>query len=645
MHKYIRFITTLSCFCVILSVFGCSSSKSPKNNVNSAEFIREHNLKSLPRFDIPIVINDRVIAWMDYFQGAGRKHFKRYLERSGRYVPLMRKILAEEGVPQDLIYISLIESGFNVHARSHANAVGPWQFIRSTGKRYGMRIDGWVDERRDPYLATHAAAQYYKYLYGEFGDWYLAMAGYNAGEGRVGRGLKKTGARDFWELAGHKRVLRAETRDYVPKFIAAAIIAKMPERFGFSGVELQDPFEFEIVEVETQTDLSVIAKCAGVEKTEIRDLNPHLHRGATPYRRKNYKVRVPVKTSKKFNLAYAKLPKSERIQIVRYRVKGGDTLSGIARRYGVSLHTLASANNIKSRSYRSLRKGKTLVIPLGSSAKARYAKQSPSRSGGGGGKKFVRHNVRSGETAGTIAEKYRVSTRDLKRWNNLNRRLTVRVGQKLKIYTRVASASGSRGSSSKGGSVTHKVLRGETVGLIAGRYGISTKNLMELNGIKDSRKVRAGKKLIIKKDERKSKKTTALRLADLPTSKKKSSSVVGYRVKRGETLGGIANRNGVTVKELMAWNGIKDVRSMRAGQKLAIRGESSKSSPSKKSVRPAKIHANVNGGITIYRVRSGDTLWDIARRHRVTIAQLQRWNSLDDPSSVRPGTKLKIHKD
>ena len=636
MSKYMRFITIFGCFCVFLSTFACSSSNSPRGNVNAAKFIREHNLKSMPRFDIPIVVNDRVIAWMDYFQGAGKKHFRRYLERSGRYMPLMRKILAEEGVPQDLVYISLIESGFNVHARSHANAVGPWQFIRSTGKRYNMKIDTWVDERRDPYLATHAAAQYFKYLYGEFGDWYLAMAGYNAGEGRVGRALKRTGARDFWELASHRRALRAETRDYVPKFIAAAIIAKMPERFGFADVKTHDPFEFEVVTVETQTDLAVIAKCAGVKTDVIADLNPHLHRGATPHGRKNYKIRVPVDTSNKFNLAYVALPKSERIQIVHYRVKGGDTLSRIARRYGVSVRTLAGANNIKS--YRRLRKGKTLVIPMGGAAKARYAKSARSSRT----KKVIRHRVRSGETAGMIARKYRVRTADLKRWNNLNRRATIRVGQNLKIYGRVASSKKRAGTSTTTASVTHKVRSGETLGVIARRYGVSTKKLMAMNNIKDPRRVRAGKKLVVKRSAKRVKDTTAIPVAELSTSKSVSTSSVRYKIKSGETLGGIANRNGVTVGQIMAWNNIKNVRSVRAGRTLIIRKRS--------ALKPSAAVTKIAGKSAVegqsasrkYKVKPGETLGGIANRNGVTVGQIMAWNNIKNVRSVRAGQTIKI---
>ncbi len=787
MRQAIKIISVFLVLALLLPQFSCSG----KRKVNSAQYIREHNLQRLPRFDIPVVINDRVVAWLDYFTGAGRKHFRRYLQRSGRYMGLMQEILREEGMPQDLVYISLIESGFNCHARSHANAVGPWQFIRGTARRYGMQVGAWRDERRDPYIATRAAAAYYRDLYTEFGDWYLAMAGYNAGEGRVRKAIRQTGSKDFWVIASHRRALRPETRDYVPKFIAAAIIAKMPERFGFGDVPRDPPFEFEEAVVETQTDLGVVAKCAGVDEAAIVDLNPHLHRGATPHGKKDYRVRVPKGSGKQFRLAYAKLPKEERVQIVRYRVKQGDTLSKIARRYGVSVKAIAQANNI--RSYRRLRRGADLVIPVGGAARARAVAASRRASTT---KKLVRHRVRSGETAGQIAERYGVRLSSLRRWNKLNRRSTIRVGQRLKIYSTVASGSGGGSTRGKATHVvrrgqtiggiarrygvstkelmawneisdprrvragqklvvsrkavlpdttakhvddlptsttakvsagervvtkTHRVRRGQTLGAIARRYGVSTKELMAWNEISDPRRVRAGQKLVVSQTvvvreapkpsavtvaqatgthtlkrgetlghvaERygmgtkelmalngisnprrvragrklkvrgkasapaKASSSTAVQVAELPTSKSRAATPppkvaesYRYTVKSGETLGGVANRHGVTTKELMAWNGIKNPRSVRAGQKLVIKKSptANKAAPARAEVAKAVAAAPAPASKTItYRVKSGDTLWAIARRHRVTIAQLQAWNDLPDPSAVRPGTKLKI---
>ena len=347
---------------------GCGGDRRPRTARDPYRFIRDHNLERLPRFDIPIEINDRVVAWMEYFQGPGRNHFRRYMERSGRYVPLMQEILKKNRMPADLVYIAMIESGFNTQARSWANAVGPWQFISGTGKRYGLRIDSHVDERRDPYKSTQAAVDYFRDLYGEFGDWYLSMAGYNAGEGRVRRAIASTGSRNFWEIASDRDALRPETRDYVPKYIAAAIMAKTPERFGFEKVDYREPFDYDVAQVETQTDLSVIGKCAGVSEDDIFDLNPHLIRGSTPPGMRNYEIRVPRGTQRVFKERYAALPEDDRIQIARYEVRKGDTLSRVARRYGVSASALASVNGLNPKHQR-IRVGSTLVIPTGSAAR------------------------------------------------------------------------------------------------------------------------------------------------------------------------------------------------------------------------------------------------------------------------------------
>jgi membrane-bound lytic murein transglycosylase D len=619
-------------------------------STDSAQFIREHNLKALPQFDIPMVINDRVVAWMEYFQGAGRNHFIRYLKRSGRYLPMMREILVEEGLPQDLVYISLIESGFNPHARSRANAVGPWQFIRATGRRYGTRVDGWVDERRDPRRATRAAARYFRDLYGEFGDWYLAMAAYNAGEGRVRKAIETTGSRNFWYIARHHRALRAETRDYVPKFIAAAIMAKMPDRFGFADVVYDRPVEFETAKVETQTDLAVIAKCAGVDRDAVFDLNPHLIRGTTPPGLRHYEIRLPNGTAQSFGVAYADLPKSKRVQVVHHRVRHGDTLWGIARRYGVSVDRIAKANDITS--HRRLRRGKTLVIPI-SGAYVRYARAEKGRGSGSSSKGHIRHRVKEGETAGHIAERYGVTVAQIRRWNGLNRRSFIREGQTLKIHKRGTSSGGGAG----GLEVTHVVESGETLGGIARRHGVSTKQLMALNDIKDPRRVRAGQRLIIRRQAPKSSSTTAIRLAELDTSEDSSSkasgvsgSAVRHKVRPGESLWEIARRYGVSTKELMALNDIKDPRRVRDGRKLKIPRKDEEAPPTT-AVRLSDLGQPLDtlsegnespGPVVTHRVKPGESIWVIARRYGVSTKELMAANGISDPKKVRDGRQLTI---
>lgn len=765
-----RSIKVVSLLLVLLLLFGCA--KKGAKHLSPAErmrYAREHNLDRLPPSDIPLVINDRVIAWMEYFQGVGHKHFKRYLERSGKFTQVMQDILKKNGMPQDLIYIALIESGFNTNAYSRAHAVGPWQFIRGTGRRYDLKINSWEDERRHPIKSTYAAIAYLKDLYAEFDDWYLAMAAYNAGEGRIRRAIEESGSRDFWVIAdAEEKYIRAETRDYVPKFIAAAIMAKVPQNFGFADIKYQDPLEYEDSTVETQTDIEVIAKCAGVGTSEIADLNPHLVRGATPPGVRNYVVHLPKDKAKKFKVAYAKVPENERIQIVYHKVRRGETLTRVARKYGVSRSALASANNIRTRSR--LRTGQMLVIPKGAAAAYAYADDS-----GGSkkarSKKIVYHRVKRGETLSHIAGKYDVTVSQLKRWNHIRRSTSLRAGRKLKIYRTVYVARSSTPPKSRDSSydsttsehrvisgdtlwsisqnygvplkelmamnglnakskikpgqkltirtykkkeevielndeeeaigetvekkeikiamadnntktINHEIEEGESLWTISRKYGVSIEELMELNDLDSARKIRAGKKLIIrqpKKSASTEKEAIAVVAArqsgpddiKIDNTKKvaweEKTTTTSHKLKQGEVLGTVAEKHGVSVKDLMKWNNIKNPRRVRAGQVLKIKGGTARASPQKstKTTEPAvntkaeeapkpvkedgvplKISDDTKPVVTAktYKVKSGDTLWDIARRHGVTISDIQSWNNLKDPSSVKPGESIIIRQ-
>jgi membrane-bound lytic murein transglycosylase D len=232
-------------------------------------------------YDIPITINAQVERWIDYFQTRIPKRFQIWLSRSGRYDKMMRGILKEYGLPEDLFYLAMIESGFSCNAYSRAHASGPWQFIRGTGRRYGLKIDYWVDERRDPVKATHAAAQYLRDLYKEFGSWYLAAAGYNAGEAKIRRALKRYKADDFWDISHRRRrYLKRETKNYVPKMIAAALIAKEPGKYGFKQITYEESMSFDTVKVHGGTSLGVAAKLAGIKTQHLAALNRNCAAGA-----------------------------------------------------------------------------------------------------------------------------------------------------------------------------------------------------------------------------------------------------------------------------------------------------------------------------------------------------------------------------
>lgn len=318
------------------------------------------------QFSLPVVEHQRVRYFVDLFRSRERGFFERALARSGRYVPMMAAILREEGLPEDLVYLSLIESGFSTRAYSRAKAVGPWQFIRGTGRRYGLKIDSWVDERRDPVLSTRAAAAYLKDLHEQFGEWYLAAAAYNGGEGRVGRAVRRTKTNDFWHLSQTKRHLRRETRNYVPKFIAAGIIASAPEEHGFGDVTYEAPLQYDEVTIHTPLRLRTVAELAGTSVEGIKELNPALLRNVTPPRNGGFTLRLPTGSGEAFSRAYGQMPDSAQIKLSLHKVKKGETLSVIAKRYGQSVDGLMEDNGLKNRR---LRIGQELVITRNGAAK------------------------------------------------------------------------------------------------------------------------------------------------------------------------------------------------------------------------------------------------------------------------------------
>jgi len=335
----------------------------------SIEFISDYNLEFLlgdwpkkePRFDIPIVVNDRVEHCIVLFQTTIREKFVTWLSRSGKYIPFMRKLLKEQGLPEDLVYMALIESGFDPYAYSRSKAVGPWQFIYRTGKRYGLKVNWWVDERRDPEKSTIAAAKYLKDLYEMFACWYLAAAGYNAGEYKIIRAMKRYRTEDFWTLTKHQ-YLKRETKNYVPLMIAAAVVAKDPEKYGFTGIEYEEPLRYEKVKVPELTDLSHIAKACEISLEEIKDLNPELRRGVTPPNEPEYEIKIPFTKTGLFTRNFEAMQPLEKFQFRTHTVKKGETLRGIANLYRVDLDPLLEINYLKKTS--SLSKGMDLLIPI-----------------------------------------------------------------------------------------------------------------------------------------------------------------------------------------------------------------------------------------------------------------------------------------
>jgi membrane-bound lytic murein transglycosylase D len=379
-------------------------------------------------WDLPVTHNESVEWWIGFLQGRNRDKTQLWLERTGRYGPMIQAELRRRGMPEDLLYLALIESGLSPKAYSRAAASGMWQFIAETGKRYGLEVSNDVDERRDPIKSTSAALDYLQDLYGRFGSWYLAAAAYNTGENRVERILRERagGARGadslFWQIAPH---LPRETRDYVPLMLAAAHIGKEPAKYGFAELDYQEELEFDVVWVPGATHLSMIAEASGVELSEIQGLNTHLSNDRTPANR-GWAVRIPVGSRVAFDRSFPALYRTARLAAAppapspvagSHRVVRGETLSHIAKRYGITVSTLRSANG--NLDPRRLRVGQVVRVPTTSAVASTVASRRY-------------HSVARGENLTVIAKRYGVTIRQIRSWNSISGS-RILPGQRLRV--------------------------------------------------------------------------------------------------------------------------------------------------------------------------------------------------------------------
>ncbi len=559
---------------------------------------------------IPLVVNDLVERHIQFFtqRERGRGHMERWLQRSGKYFPEIHAIMREEGVPVEIAYLAMIESGLNNSARSWASAVGMWQFIRGTGKLYGLEGDFWQDDRRDFHKATRAAARHLRDLYEEFEDWYLVLAGYNAGAGNVYRAMRRSGSRDFWEM---RKYLPRETRNYVPSYIAVAVIGMNPSEYGFGHVVPESPLEFDEVVVEECVDLQVLAECAGTDVETLRDLNPALlHRCTPPGER--YLLKVPKGTDTElFEQKYAQIPQEKKGYLVTHTVRRGDTMRKVARLYGVSQQSLADANNLRRTA--ALKRGARLLIPVAKSggrksstvaiAKAAQtentaaaaASQSRSerhrRSQGEPDKTRIAYKVKSGDTIGHIAEWFNVRAADIRNWNNLPYGSMIRVGQTLHIWvdkneatamTKVASmtpsqkkalsAKRSPAGDEKNGEegFLYTVRAGDTLDKIASGYGVTVNQIKRWNNLSSSR-IFAGQKLTLYPRVTEVSSHHERKIAEGKAIAKGDSKKIIYVVRRGDTISQIAEQYSVEESELRKWNSLGSSNRIYAGQELIIR--------------------------------------------------------------------------
>ncbi len=520
-----------------------SRAAIPENEVSSEDV--EKNIEQPYQSaygEIALDQNEYVQKWINYFQGRGRSYMEQYLSRSGRYLPMMKNVLRENGLPEDLVYIALIESGFSPRAHSRANAVGYWQFIRGTGKRFGLQIDTFTDERRDPVLSTRAAAEYFKALHNLLGSWHLSMAAYNVGENRVKRAVAKYYTKDFWALLKKRRALPAETRNYVPKFIAAVLIAKNPQKYGFTEIQYQDPLSYDTVALQSPISISKLASNLNVDPEELKLLNPKFRTDFVPIARGNETVvRIPVGRASDalaaLSMSVTSQPKVMVADYFYYRIRRGDTLSTIARKHKTTVSQIRRLNDLSNRTL--LRVGRTLKVADPGGDGIQYvmdddrapssARKGPQPAVAVDTRETEFHIVRRGENLTLIARRYGLNIADLLRLNKLGNRTIVRKGQKIRVRPRAtpknAGSIGKRQSlalasfrpnrnSAKARAIAkelpkqsrkvaamsakrHLVRRGETLYDVSKKYGKSLGEIAKANNVKINYRVMAGERLLI----------------------------------------------------------------------------------------------------------------------------------------------------
>jgi membrane-bound lytic murein transglycosylase D len=427
---------------------------------------------------------------------------ERALTRAGRYEPMIRKIFAEEGVPQDLIYLAEAESGFYPMALSRAGARGMWQFMASRASGYGLERNWWLDERQDPEKATRAAARHLKDLYAQFGDWYLAMAAYNSGPGNVQHAVQRTGYADFWEL--YKRnVLPGETKNYVPIILAFTIMAKNPSQYGLDHLTPDPPLRYDTVKVDYPVDLRLVAEMTDSSLSTLQELNPALLRMTTP-KDGTYELRVPSGSGERYQQTMASIPRDMRVWWRYHKVAPGESLSEIARQYRTTSNSIAEVNNIAEDD--EVRSNTRLIIPVS----PRRASDSESLAFS---KKPTIYKVRKGDTVLSVADDFSVPVERLRRWNHLKGN-TLKAGRTLRIYRPVAGReapesavaknskskqkSSLQASASKGfKTLHHRVRKGETLTSIAENYNTTVAALRRDNRNAGSQ-LQAGEVIVVK---------------------------------------------------------------------------------------------------------------------------------------------------
>ena len=600
------------------------------------------------RFSLPVRFNERVMQEIYYMTTTARGFITRSLTRKTAYDSLIYTKLAQKRMPRDLIYLALVESGFNVKAYSRAKAAGMWQFIPETGIRYGLEVDFWVDMRRNPELATDAALSYLSSLYAEFGDWLLSMAAYNCGEGRIRRLIREKKADSTW---GDRPVtywdlqLPQETMHYVPRILAAMVIGHFPDHYDVA-IEKRHLPAYDTVTVFDSFSMDEIAKFLKVPEDTLRTLNMELTMWCTPPNRDAYLLRLPYGTRAAFVQNYDRMEKNGFSSWKQHKVRKGESIGNIAQQYGVRVAEIQRANDMKKNA--KLKVGRTLLIPV---------KVAPRRSTGKKPTKVRTYVVQLGDNLGSISRRFGVSQESLRVWNNIDAGYNVKKGDTIYVSKpdlKPSSFVQQRVALKKG--EKYIVKEGDTYALIAKQYKVPVFLLLQANSgftkrltIGDSLSipvyVRPPRKMskaiddevpVVETakanettDSKKSNKNSKKAAEPAPSKKQPVSTTIIYTVESGDNLFAIAKKYSTTVNAIREMNEMGNSSNIKVGQKLKIPG----------SAAPAPSAPKVEE-IT-HVVKKGEGLWDISRQYGVTIEDIVKWNGLKD-TKIKINEKLKI---
>jgi membrane-bound lytic murein transglycosylase D len=634
--------------------------------------------KELPKTTVPFEINEKVEQFVAFFMERGHKFLPTWFYRSGIYFPMMRKIFAEEGLPQELIYLSLVESGLNPTARSWASAVGLWQFVKKTGEIYNLKGNIWWDERRNPEKATRAAARHLKDLYDIYQDWHLVLAAYNCGAGRVNYALRRAKSDNFWSIY---RYLPRETRGYVPQYIAISLIFINPERYGFAKFEIGKPFECDTVNINESIDLNVLAKCVGISDEDMVLLNPELVQGCTPPNI-TYAIKIPKDKTQVFTANLKNIPQEDKRSFFLHLVKKGETPSTIAKKYKISQSLLVSMNNLdkyrprrKKRRYRNrLPVGIALKIPIKytqneiaeieknispteedinnqSEDANKKINTKPNSS-----KTKLIYLVKDSDNLKRIASLYDVRISDLRNWNDIAFGKEVEESDSLEIWipenklaqyknintlndnekNKLLATKFSSTVEKENKWITHRIRKGETLSSLASDYNVEIKSIKRWNKMRKNTVI-LGQKIKIYA------RVPSTNLAEKSESTKNNKmKEITYTVKAGETLYSIARKSNVPLHDLLTWNKINDRSKLKIGQVLRLIPRLSENKNIAKAEITEKSSKNKTVNSHTYKVKKGDNLYTIANAYNVSIEDIKNLNDLPN-EKIKKGQILKIN--